>query len=92
MGISHRSNLVPELNGAGRVIGFKSKIVISGTLAAELGLKNEDVITHSNGKPLTSPSALLEMFDQIRSHSGACITVIRNKKNEYWWVLYPTNK
>lgn len=74
--VSRGARLVPSRKGDG-FDGFKLYGVRSGSLFAQLGLKNGDVMRRANGLSLASPQAALEAYSAIKGADAVSLEITR---------------
>jgi type II secretory pathway component PulC len=68
--------IVPAL-AHGRPIGTKLYAIRSGSIAAALGLRNGDTVTHVNQAPIASPGNAQEIYAALQSDRELVLDVLR---------------
>jgi type II secretory pathway component PulC len=67
----------------GKVIGLTSSNISQIELAKELGLKDNDILTTMNGKPIDSTDSILNVLNNFSGSKNFRIGIIRNGKQTY---------
>ncbi len=80
LGVSSRDTVITD--GSAKRAGAQIVSVASGTPAAKAGLKNGDVITSVNGKPVDSATALVGQVRELAAGDQAQLTVFRDGAKE----------
>ncbi len=75
-----------QLDGGGKMAGYRIDRVEPGSLAARYGLAPGDRILAVNGVPLDSPARALELYRRFRGSDSARVTIARNGETKD--VLY----
>ncbi len=65
----------------GKPDGFKIFNIRPGSLFAQLGMVNGDIIKRVNGLDITGPEQALQMFQQLRDESQVTVDLERFRKN-----------
>jgi general secretion pathway protein C len=65
----------------GKPDGFKIFNIRPGSLFAQLGMVNGDIIKRVNGLDITGPEQALQMFTQLRDESRVTVDLERFRKN-----------
>ncbi|MDF1535509.1 MAG: type II secretion system protein GspC [bacterium] len=65
----------------GKPDGFKVFNIRPGSLFAQLGMVNGDIIKRVNGLDITGPEQALQMFTQLRDESSVAVDLERFRKN-----------
>ncbi|UCG38907.1 MAG: hypothetical protein JSV00_01340, partial [bacterium] len=65
----------------GKPDGFKVFNIRPGSLFAQLGMVNGDIIKRVNGLDITGPEQALQMFQQLRDESQVTVDLERFRKN-----------
>ncbi|MCL5276871.1 MAG: PDZ domain-containing protein [Deltaproteobacteria bacterium] len=71
------SAVVPNLE-AGRINGYRIFAITPGSLYANIGLQNGDIIHSVNGIQVTTPESALELFQQLQNESRFTVNIDRN--------------
>ncbi len=70
---------VPHIE-QGRLIGFQLLEIDRGSIFDVAGLKNGDIITHINERPINDAALAIKALSGLKSASSASFTYIRNSK------------
>lgn len=69
---------VPELDGAGNLLGFKIAYLKEGSLFDKIGIERMDILTRINGYELNSNEKALQLFGKLRSADRFTIDIKRD--------------
>ena len=72
-----QARVVPNLE-AGRINGYRIFAITPGSLYANIGLQNGDVIHSVNGIQVTTPESALQLFQQLQNESRFTVNIDRN--------------
>ena len=61
----------------GRSTGFRLSDIQPGSLFAEIGLHNGDILTRLNGQSVGDPARAMQLFSELRNESSITVDVIR---------------
>ncbi len=69
--------IVPYME-KGKPKGFQLLDIVPGSIVAQVGLKNGDVVERVNGKPIHTPQEAMQLFTLLQSGQGLTLEVKRN--------------
>ncbi len=72
--------VIPVMNDAGQVAGFKITFLKKGSVFASLGLQEGDVLKTVNGATLDSPATAVELFTQFQNSSMINLAIERGQR------------
>jgi len=76
-----QARAIPHQMG-GKPDGFLIQEIVPGSLYAQAGLKNGDVIRKVNGQPVTRPEQGIKLFQSLRNASHIEVRILRGGKPE----------
>lgn len=74
-----QAQAIPYLEN-GKTTGFQIRTIQPGSLIAQLGLKQGDILREINGLPLNSPEKALQIFGQLRQARQVSVGLERRGK------------
>ncbi|MDD5053096.1 MAG: PDZ domain-containing protein [Sulfuricurvum sp.] len=80
MGETWKNITINEVNQNGRIVGFRVDSIVAQSPFALLGLKQGDVITGVDNKPLDSYAAVFAAYQTGLRQSAIKITILRNNQ------------
>lgn len=82
--------LYPERR-RGRFIGFKLQRIQANSLAAQVGLREGDVIVSVNGEPIGRPDQMMHVLSQLPYAPKLKLSLIRGGERIDWvWDILPS--
>ena len=69
--------MLPHLGHDGETDGYRLSGIRRNTVAEELGLRNGDIITHVDGRPMVRATDALAFFDAMGSRATLALSLIR---------------
>ena len=71
--------IVPYIN-QGKPQGFQLLDIVPGSIVDRVGLKNGDVVSRVNGKPIRTPQEAMQLFSLLQAGRGLTIEILRNHR------------
>jgi type II secretion system protein C len=69
--------IVPYLEN-GKPQGFQLFDIVPGSIVAQVGLKNGDVVERVNGRAIHTPQDAMQFFSTLQNGSGVTLEILRN--------------